>query len=49
MIEIVLDGNSDNKFCGQEYPLIELNNQTPTNWCEYKQIATQLIIDNADK
>ena len=49
MIEIVLDGNSNNEFCGKKYPVIELNNLTPKKWNEYKQIASQLIINNSDQ
>jgi hypothetical protein len=27
MIEIVLDGNSGNEFCGNSYPIIEIENK----------------------
>jgi len=49
MIEIVLDGNTDNKFCNKEYPVIEINNQFPDVWNEYKLIADKIIADNSDK
>lgn len=49
MIEIVLDGNTDNKFCGQEYSIVEVDSQNINNWNAYKLLATQLVCDYANE
>ncbi len=47
MIEIVLDGNADDEFCGQKYSVIEIVSENLNSWTEYKQLAQQIIIDYA--
>lgn len=43
MIEIVLDENNKNEFCGKEYKIIELRNENLDSWNEYKLLARELI------
>ena len=47
MLEVVIDGNDNNEFCGKEYPVIETNYTIPQSWSEYKQIAHKIITDNS--
>ena len=47
MIEIVLDANTDNKFCGQEYSIIVVDSVNLNHWIDYKQFAQQVIISHA--
>ena len=43
MIEIVLDGNSGNEFCGNSYPIIEIEKQNDYTWESYKELARTYI------
>ncbi|MBQ8436891.1 MAG: hypothetical protein IJX20_04500 [Alphaproteobacteria bacterium] len=47
MIEIILDGNADDEFCGQKYSVIEVASETLNSWTKYKQLAQQIIVDYA--
>ena len=47
MIEVVLDGNNDNKFCSKEYPVIEINYLEDDSWDAYRKIAEKIIADNS--
>ena len=47
MIEIVLDGNADDKFCGQKYAIVEIDSVTLNNWSEYREAAQQIIRKHA--
>ena len=43
MIEIVLDSNSGNEFCGNQYPVIEVEKQNSYDWECYKELARNYI------
>ena len=43
MIEIVLDSNSGNEFCGKQYPVIEVEKQNSYDWESYKELARNYI------
>lgn len=47
MIEIILDGNKDNKFCNKEYPLEEIS-CSATYWNDYRKEAARIISAYAD-
>ena len=43
MIEIVLDGNTQDDFCGQLYPVILIDAINLSSWGDYKQFAQNVI------
>ena len=43
MIDIVLDANSGNTFCGKEFPLVRLNKTKATSWSDYQHLAADFI------
>lgn len=43
MIEIVLDANEGNEFCGKSYPIIEISSQKEYKWENYKELARNYI------
>ena len=43
MIEIVLDSNVGNEFCGKQYPVIEIEKQNSYDWESYKELARNYI------
>lgn len=43
MIEIVLDANEGNEFCGKSYPIIEIKSQNNYDWENYKELARNYI------
>ena len=43
MIEIVLDGNTQDDFCGQLYPVILIDAINLSSWSDYKQFAQNVI------
>ncbi len=43
MIEIVLDGNKDDKFCNKQYPIINIAQENKYDWNSYKKYAKDLI------
>lgn len=47
MIEIVLDENDNDEFCGEKYPLVVISDWFPDSWEEYEVKAKQIIEDNA--
>lgn len=47
MIEVVLDGNDDNKFCSKEYPVIDINYLKGSSWEAYRETARKIISDNS--
>ncbi len=47
MIEIILDGNNDNKFCNKKWPLEEIS-ATEDNWDTYRKEAARVITAYAD-
>lgn len=49
MIETVLDGNKNNVFCGEEYPVIEIATQNTKTWNDYKKFASEIINNNSNK
>ena len=46
MIEIVLDENDNDEFCGEKYPLVEINDWFSDDWEEYGKKAKQIIDGN---
>ncbi len=47
MIEIILDGNNDNKFCNKEWPLEEISTEA-ADWNAYRKEAARVITAYAD-
>ena len=43
MIDIVLDANSGNTFCGKEFPLVRLNKTKAASWSDYQHLAADFI------
>ncbi len=48
MINIILDGNLDDEFCGKKYPVIEVNNFASDNWSEYQKKAKEIVAENLE-
>lgn len=46
MIEVVLDGNNNDEFDGEKYPLIVIEKQKQYEWDNYKKLASEIIEKN---
>ena len=49
MIEIILDGNLNDEFCGKKYLPVEINEFTSGDWSEYKNTAKRIIAEHIEK
>lgn len=48
MINIVLDGNLNDEFCGKKYPVIEINDFLSDDWSEYQKKAKEIVANNLE-
>ncbi len=44
MIEIALDSQDGNNFCGKERPVFEINNLPSSDWAGYRALAKEFIV-----
>lgn len=48
-MELILDQNKGNTFCGKEYPVFSVNTNKPLSFEELKKLATEIIRQSQNK